>query len=47
MEVDRAAAVTRQRLTDAAATWDDGGRDPSYLFAGSRLATVREWAQAG
>ncbi|CAO5226512.1 WD40 repeat-containing protein [Frankia sp. AgKG'84/4] len=44
IEVDRAAAVTRQRLTDAATTWDTGGRDPSYLFTGSRLAAVREWA---
>ncbi|WP_165818437.1 ATP-binding protein [Frankia canadensis] len=42
IEVDRAAAVARQRLADAATSWDNGGRDPSYLFTGSRLAAARE-----
>jgi len=42
IEVDRAAAVARQRLADAAATWETGGRDPSYLFTGTRLAAARE-----
>ncbi len=47
VEIDRAGAVARQQLDEAAREWDERGRDPSYLFAGSRLAGVRAWAEPG
>ncbi|CAI7977292.1 WD_REPEATS_REGION domain-containing protein [Frankia sp. Hr75.2] len=43
MDMDRAGAVALQQLRDAAEVWERGGRDPSYLFAGSRLAAARDW----
>ncbi|WP_018503898.1 NACHT and WD repeat domain-containing protein [Parafrankia discariae] len=43
MDLDRAGAVALQQLRDAAEVWERGGRDPSYLFTGSRLAAAREW----
>lgn len=46
MDLDRASAVALQQLNDAAETWDAGGRDPSYLFGGTRLAAAREWVEA-
>lgn len=45
IESDRAALVVRQRVSDAGAEWVRGGRDPSLLFRGSRLAGVREWVE--
>ena len=41
---DRAGLLIHRDTTDAARTWDIHGRDPSYLFRGTRLAVVREWA---
>ncbi|MGW7097857.1 nSTAND1 domain-containing NTPase [Streptomyces sp. NPDC054838] len=45
IESDRAALVVRQRVSDAGAEWVRGGRDPSLLFRGARLAGVREWVE--
>ncbi|MCM3885921.1 WD40 repeat domain-containing protein [Frankia sp. R82] len=47
IEFDRVGALTRQELTEAAGRWDGGGRDPSYLLSGTRLATASEWAAVG
>ncbi|MEV5239183.1 helix-turn-helix domain-containing protein [Streptomyces cinnamoneus] len=41
---DRAALRLRQKLADAAASWDREGRDDSLLYRGSRLAAAEEWA---
>src|SRR5271166_3592340 len=46
VEADRAGLRTQRRLTEAAHEWDHAGREPSLLFAGARLATVREWAES-
>ncbi len=46
IDIDRAGALTRQQIADATETWDTSGRDPSYLFSGTRLAGAREWAAA-
>ncbi|MFD2122412.1 hypothetical protein ACFSNO_27470 [Streptomyces cirratus] len=45
IESDRSALVVRQRVSDAGAEWVRGGRDPSLLFRGARLAGVREWVE--
>ncbi|MFJ6718338.1 helix-turn-helix domain-containing protein [Streptomyces sp. NPDC091259] len=45
IESDRAALVVRQQVSDAGAEWVRGGRDPSLLFRGTRLAGVREWVE--
>ncbi|MCK9925090.1 WD40 repeat domain-containing protein [Frankia sp. AgPm24] len=47
IEFDRVGALTRQEVTEAAGRWDGGGRDPSYLLSGTRLATASEWAAVG
>jgi formylglycine-generating enzyme required for sulfatase activity len=44
IEADRAALLTQRRLTDAANEWIKKNRDASFLLAGARLATAREWA---
>ncbi len=44
IESDRAGLRTHRRLTEAAHEWDQAGREPSFLFAGARLAEAREWA---
>ncbi|MEU6592204.1 helix-turn-helix domain-containing protein [Streptomyces sp. NPDC046881] len=41
---DRAGLLVRQRLAHAAAAWEREGRDPSALYRGTRLDTVRAWA---
>jgi WD40 repeat protein/DNA-binding SARP family transcriptional activator len=33
------------RLSEAASTWDAGGRDPGELYRGARLAAALEWAE--
>jgi WD40 repeat protein/energy-coupling factor transporter ATP-binding protein EcfA2 len=38
----RESLVVHRRLTDAARTWDDLGREPGALYRGTRLATARE-----
>ncbi|GHF38169.1 caspase, EACC1-associated type [Streptomyces morookaense] len=35
--------LARQQLSEAAAAWEEHGRDPGYLYTGSRLETVRPW----
>lgn len=41
---DRAGLLIRQQLAHAAAQWEREGRDPSALYRGTRLDTVRSWA---
>jgi len=41
---DRAGQRIHRDLTDAARAWQAQGRDSSHLFAGTRLAVAREWA---
>ena len=41
---DRAGLRIHRDLTDAARDWQYGGRDPSRLFRGTRLAVARDWA---
>lgn len=42
---DRAGLVLRQKLGEAAATWDSGGRQSADLYRGARLALARAWAR--
>jgi WD40 repeat protein len=44
IDADREALRLRRRLDEAANEWTAGGRDPSYLLTGVRLAQVEEWA---
>jgi hypothetical protein len=46
VEADRAGLRTHRRLTEAAHEWENAGRDPSFLYAGVRLAVANEWAEA-
>ncbi|MBP6015160.1 MAG: ATP-binding protein [Candidatus Promineofilum sp.] len=41
---NREALRLERRLAAAAAEWDEGGRDPSYLYDGAQLAAARGWA---
>ena len=41
---DRAGQRAHRELTGATHAWLAQGRDPSHLFAGTRLAVAREWA---
>jgi WD40 repeat protein len=41
---DRAALRVHRQLTQAADEWEQSGRDVSYLYGGTRLAGVEEWA---
>ncbi|WP_157518057.1 nSTAND1 domain-containing NTPase [Herbidospora mongoliensis] len=41
---DRENLFVHRRLTDAAQTWADLGRDPGALYRGVRLLAVRTWA---
>ncbi|MEV5175380.1 helix-turn-helix domain-containing protein [Streptomyces flaveolus] len=45
ISADRAGLLARQQLAVAAAAWEREGRDPSALYRGTRLDTVRSWAQ--
>ena len=47
LEEDRDAIQAHRRLGDAAALWEAGGRDPSDLPRGARLAAAVETAGAG
>lgn len=40
----RTDLLTHQRLTEAAAAWQEHGQDRVYLYEGSRLDQVRSWA---
>jgi formylglycine-generating enzyme required for sulfatase activity len=44
IEADRQALLTQRRMTEAANEWIKKNRDASFLLAGARLATAREWA---
>ncbi|MFF8102868.1 helix-turn-helix domain-containing protein [Streptomyces sp. NPDC016640] len=44
IHADRAGLLLHQQLAHAAAEWDREGRDPSALYRGTRLSTVRSWA---
>ncbi|GAB1819809.1 hypothetical protein HerbRD11066_29730 [Herbidospora sp. RD11066] len=41
---DREHLVVHRRLTDAAQTWEDLGRDPGALYRGVRLLAAQTWA---
>ncbi|MFD0663408.1 caspase, EACC1-associated type [Thermocatellispora tengchongensis] len=40
IEADRVALLTRQRLAEDAQEWLEHGRDPAFLYRGTRLAAV-------
>lgn len=44
IHADRAGLLLHQQLAHAAAEWQREGRDPSALYRGTRLSTVRSWA---
>nr|WP_308309757.1 helix-turn-helix domain-containing protein [Streptomyces sp. CHD11] len=44
IHADRAGLLLHQQLAHAAAEWEREGRDPSALYRGTRLSTVRSWA---
>ncbi|MFJ8386495.1 helix-turn-helix domain-containing protein [Streptomyces sp. NPDC094438] len=45
IDADLAGLVMRQQVSDAGTEWVRGGRDPSLLYRGTRLAAVRDWAE--
>ncbi|MFI1935162.1 hypothetical protein [Streptomyces sp. NPDC020330] len=45
IDADRAGRITHQNLEEAAATWDESGRDPALLYRGSPLEIAQDWAQ--
>ena len=47
VEEDAQGRRLHRRLTQAATGWQEGGREPSELFGGARLAATLEWADAG
>ncbi|MGW1555829.1 nSTAND1 domain-containing NTPase [Streptomyces sp. NPDC002144] len=44
IHADRAGLLIHQQLAHAAAEWEREKRDPSALYRGTRLDTVRSWA---
>ncbi|MDT0566925.1 helix-turn-helix domain-containing protein [Streptomyces sp. DSM 3412] len=44
IHADRAGLLLHQQLAHAAAEWERENRDPSALYRGTRLETVRTWA---
>ncbi|GAA2555608.1 hypothetical protein GCM10010398_49340 [Streptomyces fimbriatus] len=44
IHADRTGLLLHQQLAHAAAEWECEGRDPSALYRGTRLSTVRSWA---
>ncbi|MET7685345.1 helix-turn-helix domain-containing protein [Streptomyces sp. NPDC005423] len=47
IHADRAGLLVHQQLAHAAAEWESEQRDPSALYRGTRLDTVRAWAEEG
>ncbi|MEW2511304.1 helix-turn-helix domain-containing protein [Streptomyces sp. NPDC046870] len=45
ISADREGLLVRQQLALAAAAWEREGRDPSALYRGARLDTVRSWTE--
>ncbi len=43
---NREALRLERRLAAAAAEWEEGRRDPSYLYGGAQLAAACQWAEA-
>jgi WD40 repeat protein len=41
IDTDRASLLASQQLAQDAATWDRNGREPAFLYDGSRLATAQ------
>ncbi|SDN71466.1 nSTAND1 domain-containing NTPase [Allokutzneria albata] len=46
LDEDREAILARQRVDEDAEAWARAGHDPSLLYRGARLATVRGWVSA-
>ena len=46
IDADRAGLLMHRRLTEGARDWESSDRDPSYLFAGTRLAVAHEWGES-
>jgi hypothetical protein len=46
IDEDRAGLRLHRQLAEAAEAWDQHGRDPSYLYPGTRLAETMAWAKA-
>jgi WD40 repeat protein len=44
IDANREGLRLRRRLSDAARTWDEAGRDPAALLRGGQLALARDWA---
>ncbi|MDC2959639.1 helix-turn-helix domain-containing protein [Streptomyces gilvifuscus] len=44
IDADRAGLLVHQQVAHAAAEWEREHRDPSALYRGTRLDTVRSWA---
>jgi hypothetical protein len=44
IDADRAGLRTRTRLSESARDWKNSAHDPTYLYAGARLAVAEEWA---
>ncbi|MFI7120365.1 AAA family ATPase [Amycolatopsis sp. NPDC049868] len=45
IERDRDGNLVRQDLEEAAAAWDDAGREPGALYRGNRLELAQTWAE--
>jgi WD40 repeat protein len=43
IDANRDGLRVRRRLSDAARTWDEAGRDPAALLRGGQLALARDW----
>ena len=46
IEQQRETLLLYRRFSDAAAEWQDSGRDPSYLLSGGRLSQFESWAES-
>ncbi|ABW10032.1 transcriptional activator domain [Parafrankia sp. EAN1pec] len=46
LEADRDGRRLHRQLTEAAAAWQRSDQDPGYLYHGTRLHALQEWAQA-
>jgi hypothetical protein len=44
IDADRVGLRTRTRLSESVREWKNSGRDPTYLYPGTRLAIAEEWA---
>ncbi|WP_018348270.1 caspase, EACC1-associated type [Longispora albida] len=44
LDADRAGLVIQQKLSEAAASWERGGREASSLYGGTQLQLAQVWA---